>query len=136
MRNNAIARLSLLHADIQGHEGEMLAETGEALRRKLIDYVFISTHSQALHEDVRGCLAGHGYRIEVSSDFDNETTSFDGFVCASSPQVKPLFNSFRTLGRTQITVARPIDVVDGLRDKLPRDRAKHRWLRRLFRGGQ
>lgn len=119
MRDKAIARLSLLHADIQGYEGEMLSETGEGLKRKLIDYVFLSTHSQALHEDVRNCLAGYGYRIEVSSDFDNETTSFDGFVCASSPEVKPLFDSFRTLGRTQIVVAQPSEVIESLRDKLP-----------------
>jgi hypothetical protein len=120
LQKNGIARLSVLHVDIQGYEGEMLAEARETLKRNAIDYVFISTHSQLLHEDVRDCLADYGYRIEVSSDFDNETTSFDGFVCASSPKVDPLFNSFRTLGRTQIVLAQPAEVIESLRDKLPK----------------
>jgi hypothetical protein len=119
LRNNAIARLSLLHADIQGYEGEMLSGSFQGLKGRLIDYLFVSTHSQALHEDTRNRLAEHGYRIEVSSDFDNETTSFDGFVCASSPEVKPLFNSFRPLGRAQITVARPAELIESLRGKVP-----------------
>jgi len=119
LRDNGIARLSVLHADIQGYEDEMLSGSSEALKGKRIDYLFVSTHSQALHEHVRSRLGGYGYRIEVSSDFDNETTSFDGFLCASSPEAKPLFGSFRTLGRTQITVARPAEVIESLRDKLP-----------------
>jgi hypothetical protein len=32
-----------------------------------------------------------GYVLEVSSDFDNDTTSYDGFVFASSPRAKKLF---------------------------------------------
>ena len=120
LRNKGIARLTVLHSDIQGYEGEMLAEARETLKRNAIDYVFLSTHSQLLHEDVRDCLAEYGYRIEVSSDFDNETTSFDGFIFASSPEVKPLFGSFRTLGRAQIIVAQPSEVLESLRDKLPR----------------
>jgi hypothetical protein len=119
MRDNAVARLSVLHADIQGYEGEMISESCEGLKGKLIDYLFVSTHSQQMHEAVRNLLVEYRYRIEVSSDFDNETTSFDGLLCASSPEVKPLFDSFRTLGRTQITVARPAEVIESLRDKLP-----------------
>lgn len=119
LRDNAIARLSVLHVDIQGYEDEMLSGGSAALQGKRIDYIFVSTHSQALHEHVRSRLGGYGYRIEISSDFDNETTSFDGFLCASSPEAKPLFDSFRTLGRTQIAAARPAEVIESLRDKLP-----------------
>jgi hypothetical protein len=97
----------------------MISESCEGLKGRLIDYLFVSTHSQEMHEAVRSLLVEYRYRIEVSSDFDNETTSFDGLLCASSPEAKPLFDSFRTLGRVQITVARPTEVIESLRDKLP-----------------
>ena len=48
-----------------------------------------------------------GYLQEVSSDFDNDTTSYDGFVFASSPRAKKLFEGFAPLGRTSIVQSVP-----------------------------
>ena len=66
----------------------------DTLGKALVDYLFVSTHSQALHRRITSELAGVGYRVEVSSDFDNDTTSYDGFVFAASPQAKPIFSGF------------------------------------------
>ncbi len=91
MATRKIARLDVLHSDIQGFEAEMLADCSQALANKAIDYVFISTHSQLLHQQIVEGLQAHGYRVEVSSDFEHETTSFDGLVFASSPLKAPVF---------------------------------------------
>ena len=97
-----IGRLDILHADIQGFELEMLDGAADTLRARKADYVFVSTHSAELHDGVKAALAGHGYRVEISSDFDNETTSFDGLVFASSPAKPAVFGGFAPLGRLEI----------------------------------
>ncbi len=94
--------LDVLHCDIQGSEIEMLEGASRCLARHGADYVFISTHSQALHQGVSDHLTGHGYRIEASSDFDFETTACDGLVFATSPRLEPLLPGFRPLGREEI----------------------------------
>jgi Methyltransferase FkbM domain len=103
-----LGRLDVLHVDIQGFEIQMLDAARATLAGKKIDYLFISTHSQKLHGDVVKTLEGHGYRVEVSSDYDNDTTSFDGFVLASSPNAKQIFRDFVPFGRTKI-VESPVD---------------------------
>ena len=97
-----IAHLNILHSDIQGYEGDLLLGASKTLENKLVDYIFISTHSQTGHYSIVDTLKKHNYLIEVSSDVDFETTSFDGFVFASSPNVKRLFKNFVPLGRNQI----------------------------------
>jgi hypothetical protein len=104
-------RLDILHSDIQGYEVEMLRGATNFLREKRADYVFISTHSQKLHAQVGDILAGHGYRIEISADFDNQSTSLDGFILASSPNVAPVFAGFVPLGRLDIATAGPEQLV-------------------------
>jgi len=47
-------------------------------------------------------------RCDVSSDFDNDTTSYDGFVFASSPSATQIFRAFAPFGRTKIA-AGPVD---------------------------
>lgn len=114
-----IRRLDILHADIQGYEIQMLDAARTTLAETKIDYLFISTHSQKLHGDVVRTLGEYGYRIEVSSDFDNDTTSFDGFVFASSPGATRIFREFIPFGRTKITagpVDRMISAVLAMRD--------------------
>lgn len=76
-----------------------------------INYLFISTHSQDIHENVLKDLNRHGYCIEVSSDFDHDTTSFDGFIFASSPCTKKIFRYFKPLGRTKIVESRARDLL-------------------------
>lgn len=107
------ARLDLLHADVQGYEGELLDGCARALAEGRIDRLFVSTHSQALHASVCERLAAAGYCIELSSDFDWHTSAFDGLVCAAHPGVRPLFDGdFSPLSReaiAQATVAERLD---------------------------
>lgn len=117
-RARRFEHLDVLHVDIQGYELHLLKGARSTLLKKLVDYVFISTHSQDLHQSVVSDLRGFGYRVEVSSDYDHETTSFDGFVFASSPNAPQIFSNFTFVGRTQIAVssaAQLVDVVLGTR---------------------
>lgn len=107
IKENNIQKLDVLHADIQKYELEMLADCQNTLSKKIVDHVFISTHSGELHEGTVKILNQHGYRVEVSSDFDNETTSYDGFVYASNPRIPPLFPDFKPMGRIDILKADP-----------------------------
>jgi hypothetical protein len=99
--------INILHSDIQGYELEMIDGAKNSLQKNIIDYVFISTHSQDLHTSVINKLNTFGYRVEVASDYDNHTTSCDGFILASSPRVSPVFKSFSPLGRLEIARATP-----------------------------
>jgi hypothetical protein len=104
------AKLDILHADIQGYEVQMLEGAKQSLQSKLVDYVFVSTHSQAIHEQVCCALRDFGYRLEVDVDFDNDTTSHDGFVFASSPLVKQVCN-FNPMGRNEIAISQVNDIL-------------------------
>jgi hypothetical protein len=104
---HGVSEVEILHSDIQGYELEMLDGAKSFLSEKRVHYVFISTHSQQLHTDVESRLHSHGYRIEVSSGFDEHTTSSDGFVLASSPNTSPVFDRFAPLGRLDIARATP-----------------------------
>lgn len=114
LAERGIDRLSILHADIQGAELEMLEGAAAALASKRIDYLFVSTHSQELHQQVRAALERAGYRVEVSSDFNDETTSCDGLVFASSPGKSPVFRDFRPLGRAAIVNSDPAALLQSL----------------------
>lgn len=94
--------LDVLHADIQGAEDELLDGAQLALAHQKIGYFFISTHSQALHEMVCDQLQSAGYRVELSADFDYETTSFDGFILALHPKHAPLYEGPAPMGREDL----------------------------------
>ena len=113
-RNRKIRQLDILHTDIQGFEVEMLQGARDVLAKRRVHYLFISTHSQAIHGTIVGGLNELGYRVEVSSDFDVQTTSFDGLVFASSPDVAPVFGDTRILGREEIAQCGPEDVLKSL----------------------
>jgi hypothetical protein len=110
-RNRKIRKLDILHTDIQGFEVEMLQGAQDVLRRRRVQYLFISTHSQQIHGTIVEQLGELGYRVEISSDFDVQTTSFDGFVFASSPDVAPVFEKISILGREEIAQCRPADIL-------------------------
>jgi hypothetical protein len=108
LERRKLSRVDILHADIQGYEIQMLDAARASLADARVDYLFISTHSQSLHIKVADTLRKFGYRIEVSSDFDNDTTAFDGFVFASSPSATQIFREFVPFGRSKITEG-PVD---------------------------
>ena len=97
-----LTRIDVLHSDIQGYEDQLLAQGGKSLAAHVAKYVFISTHSEVLHDEIERGLRGHGYRIEASSGFDLHTTSYDGFIMASSPDVAAVFDAFAPMGRLDI----------------------------------
>lgn len=112
----SMAKLDILHSDIQGFEVEMLDGARRALEAKKIDYLFISTHSDQLHKEVQCKLESAGYLVEVSSGYSEHTTSMDGFICASSPLALRMFENFSPLGRLEILNSRSIDLVSYLGD--------------------
>jgi hypothetical protein len=106
--------IDILHVDIQGFEVEMMAGAHDTLVNARINYLFISTHSQQIHCEIIAILKACGYRIEVASDFDLQTTSYDGFVFASSPRVNRLFDGFVAIGRAAHATSSPDDVLSAL----------------------
>jgi hypothetical protein len=108
MRACGLDRLTLLHSDIQGHELDMLTGAATALAEHRIDWLFVSTHSQHLHQAVITKLQDFNYRIEVSSDFETHTTSFDGFIMAAARHCPAIMaNRPPPLGRAEIATASP-----------------------------
>lgn len=107
LRERGVDHLDVLHSDIQGYEMEMLEACTGLLKKRKIKYAFVSTHSQELHHDVMRVFRSFDYRVEVAADFDEETTSYDGFVFASSPGTEAVFDAFRPLSRTQIAESSP-----------------------------
>ena len=114
LAERGIERLDVLHCDIQGFELQMLEGASGALARQAVDYVFVSTHGQKLHRRAVKQLRAFGYRVEVSSDFERETTSFDGLLFASSPRQAALFDDFTPMGREQICSSSPEALLDYL----------------------
>jgi hypothetical protein len=111
---NKIDRVDLLHSDIQGYELEMIDGASKSFSEHKIDYVFISTHSEGLHSKVVSSLERFGYNIEVSSPFERHTTSCDGFVMASSSNVERVFHGFNPLGRIEILMATPSELLNSI----------------------
>ena len=113
-RNRKIRKLDILHTDIQGFELEMLQGARNVLTRRRVNYLFISTHSQPIHQAVVNLLGEFGYRVEISSDYEAPTTSYDGLVFASSPDISPLFEKVSILGREEIAQRGPADILKSL----------------------
>lgn len=116
LQENEINSLEILHCDIQGFEVEMLNCACKTLKHKKVNYFFISTHSESIHHEVCDILVENEYVIEVSSNFDDHTTSFDGFVLASNPNIKRVFNNFNPMGRLDILQASAEEILDSLQD--------------------
>lgn len=115
--------IDILHADIQGFELQMLAGARQALSDRRIRRLFVSTHSQDLHHDVLKFLQATDYRVDVSADFANETTSFDGFIYACLPELPSILSDVDILGRTTICASTPKELVgylDHILDRLRR----------------
>lgn len=84
MANN-IEKIDLLHSDIQGYELQMLEQITPLLDKKLVKYLFISTHDEDvpnIHQSCISYLESKGYRIVCNCDYYNETFQYDGFILA------------------------------------------------------
>ncbi len=83
LENHGIEFLQILHADIQGTEARMLRGAKRALAAKRIGWVFISTHSEYIHQVCPADLRKHGYSI-IAEHTPAESHSVDGLIVASS----------------------------------------------------
>jgi len=79
-----IDRLAICHSDIQGHEGEMLKGAKKNLSK--IDYFFISTHGDAIHNQCLKFLKNNNFIILCSSN-KKQSYSWDGLIVARNPEV-------------------------------------------------
>lgn len=84
---HAIDRIHILHADIQGAEYDMLIGAGKALRDDKIDYIFISTHTNELHQRCLALLADYDFDILAEADV-SASYSMDGIVAARRSSLK------------------------------------------------
>jgi Methyltransferase FkbM domain len=81
IKKHNIGFLNILHSDIQGYEYKMLLGAENALRSGMIDYIFISTHSNELHAQCQEHLLAKRYEILCSYNL-NESYSWDGVLVA------------------------------------------------------
>lgn len=94
LKENSINYIDILHSDIQGHEMGMLDNMSSFFEEKKIKYIFISTHSETLHNLCIDFLTEKEYKILCSCDFDNETYHCDGFILSCPKnlnEIKPFY---------------------------------------------
>ena len=84
--------LDILHADTQGYELNMLQDAEKSLRENKIKYVFVSGHSQELHNDCVDFLKKCGYEILGVADFDNESNCLDSIIVARNKTMPGIAN--------------------------------------------
>jgi FkbM family methyltransferase len=112
MASHGIDFLDILHADIQGTEARMLSGAKRGLATKRIGWVFISTHSEYIHQVCRKDLRKHGYAI-IAEHTPTESHTVDGLIVASSVSSKRVpvsrrrtlhssYSKFRAWLRTRI----------------------------------
>jgi len=79
----SLSNITVLHSDIQGYELEMLQGAEKALANQAIDFFFISTHSDTLHEDCIAHLRKANYKI-LDNYRIHESWNPDGLIVAQS----------------------------------------------------
>jgi len=84
MQNFSLEKISILHSDIQGYELEMLQGAKSALEKQAVDIFFISTHSDALHDDCIKLLEKSNYEI-LDHYRISESWNPDRLIVAKSP---------------------------------------------------
>ena len=82
-----LIHINILHSDIQGFEFDMLHGAKNAFDRRMIDYFFISTHSNELHRECISFLKDQRYLILADADL-NETYSCDGIIVARRMEIE------------------------------------------------
>ena len=76
--------LDLLHSDIQGFELQMLEGASNSFLQGKVGYVFISTHSNQVHDACENKLKDYGHVILHSINLD-DSYSEDGLIVAARP---------------------------------------------------
>jgi len=102
---NIKEKLTVLHADIQGAEYEMLLGAQESLRAGKIDYIFIASHNNKNYKLCLDVLARHGYNI-IAAHKISEALSADGLIVASSPYIE----KFKVEITRNLTVGKRLNV--------------------------
>lgn len=106
LTSRSIQRLTILHSDIQGYEDQILRGATRAIQERRIDHVFLSTHSDDLHSFCTNYLLDTGYVILATADVSSQTTSCDGFIYATTPELAPNTNLPQKIyGRTELAHA-------------------------------
>ena len=80
---NELSFIHILHADIQSYELKMLEGALKSVQNQRIGYVFVSTHSNDLHQKCLDWLKAHDFIIISEVDLD-DTFSFDGLIVGRS----------------------------------------------------
>ena len=112
LESQGIEFLQILHADIQGTEARMLRGAKRALAAKRIGWIFISTHSEYIHQVCLEDLRNHRYAI-IAEHTPTESHSIDGLIVASSVtqsririskrrSFKAMYSKYRSLFRIRI----------------------------------
>lgn len=80
-KDKRLDQIDILHCDIQRYEYELLSGASELLQSGRIGYLFISTHSPAIHQQCLNIVNEANYEIIAQADLD-ETFSVDGLIVA------------------------------------------------------
>jgi len=84
MRDKGINFVDLLHSDIQGFEYDMLLGSEKLLDEKNVGYIFISTHSNEIHEKCSNYLKEKGFTRVCGHNLD-ESFAWDGLLVFKNP---------------------------------------------------
>ena len=76
-----ISHIHLLHSDIQGFEYDMLLGAEKTINASKVDFIFISTHSNGVHQKCLKFLKKKRFHIKADIDMEN-TYSEDGLIVA------------------------------------------------------
>lgn len=77
----SLPQIDILHADIQGYELKMLEGINSKYLQDNVRYLFISTHSNELHNACRDFISGHKFNVIADVSLD-ESYSYDGILIA------------------------------------------------------
>jgi Methyltransferase FkbM domain len=107
LKSRGVETLHILHADVQSAELDMLNGCEEAFKNKRIHYLFISSHSNELHDACEARLKALGFEILASINMDDSYAE-DGILVAKLPGIPgpaPFELSRRTKKPTATTAA-------------------------------
>ncbi len=81
MQTKNLSQIDILHSDIQGYEYELLSTATDILKSGKIGYLFISTHSDEIHDKCFQLIKSCSFEIIANANLQ-ETYSVDGIIIA------------------------------------------------------